>query len=118
MSSSSWWAQKLGTPTPPSTPPYQQPSQQPVLPVQQQQQPVYQPSRVPQRSNSNCPGCGSGNYGQMTPETRARCYDCGYPLVQQGSGMTVGQGSSGPTRAARQAAGGGFNPGTIIDRIG
>lgn len=115
MNSSSWWAQKLGNGAPSSnTPSMPAPYQQPVLPAQQQ---APTSPRIPPRSNSACPNCGSGNYGG-TAETRSRCYDCGYPLIQQGSGMTVGQGSSGPTRAARQAAGGGFNPGTIIDRIG
>jgi len=53
----------------------------------------------------------------MTPETRARCYDCGYPLVQQGSGIGTTSSSNGPAQPARQAEGGGWNPGTIVGKI-
>jgi hypothetical protein len=50
---------------------------------------------------------------------RYRCYDCGYPIVQQGSGLAgsgTGNGSSTPAKQVSQ--GGGFNPTTIVDRIG
>jgi hypothetical protein len=57
----------------------------------------------------------------MAPESKARCYDCGYPLVQSGSGMgkgiTGGPSSSGPATPARQIASGGWNPTTIIGKI-
>jgi hypothetical protein len=57
----------------------------------------------------------------MTPEARARCYDCGYPIQQSGSGVgrgiQSGQPSGGPAAPARQVATGGFNPTTIIGHI-
>jgi hypothetical protein len=118
--SSSWWANKLGT---------QQPAQpartmQPTQPAQ-----VQQPNPVPpQQYNTppvnytpaeRCPGCGSGNYGGATPEARKRCYDCGYPIQQSGSGSFGVQGprSQGPTQPAKQVASGGFNPTTIIGKL-
>jgi len=124
--SNNWWANKLGTPQQPAQP------QQPMAPVPQNyvpQQPSYPPQPAPTQyyppsqniaTTPRCPGCGSGNYvgGEGS---RARCYDCGYPIQQSGSG--VGKGivggpqASGPPQAARQVASGGFNPQTIIGHI-
>jgi len=111
MSNADWWARQLGTPAQrlaPLPPTYPQPLVQP---------PAQQPSRLPMsaRNTSGCPSCGSGNYGS-TGETRARCYDCGYPVVQSGSGIGGTGSSSGPTLPARQAHGDGFNPGTIVGK--
>lgn len=116
MSSQNWWASKLtGTP---STPTYSPP-------------PVQQPNRIPAGQNNTppvvaspterCPGCGSNNYGGATPEARKRCYDCGYPIVQSGSGM--GRGISGGPRpegaveATKQIPTGGFRPDIIIGKL-
>ena len=108
MNNSNWWASKLGNTNPQPAPPSS-------LPPQRMQQPVPQSTPQPTRADS-CPNCRSGNYGKLTPETRARCYDCGYPIVQQGSGIgTVGS-SNGPAQPARQAEGSGFNPGTIVGK--
>jgi hypothetical protein len=118
--SSNWWASKLGgQPTTTSapaqaSPQYQMPQSQPV--------PTQQPPFIPSQQQSfRCPGCGSGNYGGATPEARKRCYDCGYPLQQSGSGIgtgiTSGPKSSGPTQASKQVQAGGFNPQTIIGHI-
>lgn len=50
---------------------------------------------------------------------KMRCYDCGYPVVQSGSGGGLPSDSSGPATPARQAhKGNNFNPTTIVDRIG
>jgi hypothetical protein len=115
--SNSWWANKLGTPQPTqSRPPVAPPSQAPMTSYQP---PQYQPS-VPQtyKPTSSCPNCGSGNYGGNTPESRARCYDCGYPLQQSGSGVPgVRVPTEGPVQAAKQVGTGGFNPGQIVGRI-
>jgi hypothetical protein len=117
--SNNWWANKLGT-----TPQPQQPNNpQPVY-----QQPVYQP---PQQSYPTtqqqapigelCPECRSGNYGGATPEARKRCYDCGYPIQQSGSGLgkgiTSGPQPTGSPVPAKQVQAGGFNPSTIIGHI-
>lgn len=123
--SNSWWANKLAQPATPQ----QRAPQQSQLPPTTPQQPYYPPEvnqqALPQSATSaaRCPGCGSGNYGSsaMEPSARARCYDCGYPITQSGSGMgkgvTSGPQASGPAQAARQIATGGFNPGTIIGHI-
>lgn len=119
---SNWWANKLGG-TPQTQPQQQQPTYPATTP-----QPVYLPPdvrdhRLPASATeaSSCPGCGSGNYGRTSPEAKARCYDCGYPLVQSGSGMgkgiTGGPSASGPATPAKQIATGGFNPQTIVGRI-
>lgn len=125
--SSNWWADKLGAPQQPSAP--RQAPQQPVSYPPTTPQPVYLPPEVRQHqlpasatTSSRCPECGSGNYGGATPEARKRCYDCGYPITQSGSGMGKGimggPQASGPTQPARQAATGtGFNPQTIIGHI-
>ena len=138
---SNWWADKLGTPRQP---------QQPRLPEQQvpvvnpgvtpqypgytpnqgyppvNQPPTYNPELAGRTmpasavNASRCPNCSSGNYGKMTAETAARCYDCGYPIQQSGSGMPgVRVPTNGNTEAAKQVStANNFNPGTIIDRIG
>lgn len=115
--SNSWWANKLGTPQPTqSRPPVAPPSQAPMT----QYQPPQYPQSVPQtyKPSASCPNCGSGNYGGNTPESRARCYDCGYPLQQSGSGVPgVRVPTEGPVQAAKQVGTGGFNPGQIVGRI-
>jgi len=111
--SSSWWAQKLGAPAP------QQPQRQGVVQPQpatyaQPQQPQYPPSQQITPTAERCPGCGS------SPESRKRCYDCGYPIVQSGTGVrgvTTGQAGAGPAQPARQIDTGGYNPTTIIGKI-
>jgi hypothetical protein len=57
----------------------------------------------------------------MSPpgSTRRRCFDCGWPIVQQGSGVTISTNSGTP---ARQVASGGkvarnYHPEVIEDRI-
>lgn len=108
MSNADWWAKQLGTPTP----------RQVNLPPAPPQVAYQPPSRLPAsaRQDTGCPGCGSGNYGG-TGETRARCYDCGYPITQSGSGVGTVSASNGPATPARQAQGGGFNPTTIVGNI-
>jgi len=116
--SSNWWANKLGTTPQPQQP--NMPQQQPVYqqPVQQQSYPTSQQT-VP--VTPRCPGCNSGNYGG-TAESRPRCYDCGYPIQQSGSGSgtgIVGQGGNGgPATPSKQlSTDNNFNPQTIIGHI-
>jgi hypothetical protein len=125
--SGNWWADKLGAPVPTSrpspTPPYTPPPPVPYNPVPHPSTPPQEAPRLPQSAvaASRCPSCSSGNYGSVTPESKARCYDCGYPLVQSGSGMGTGiQGgqASGPATPARQSTtANNFNPQGIIGHI-
>lgn len=117
-----WWAKKLGNPPAPAPVMPQVPMAQPMpATYQQPPQPQYPPTVQVTPQAERCPGCGSGNYGGATPEARKRCYDCGYPLVQSGSGMgrgIVGQGgTASAAQPARQVETGGFNPQTIIGKI-
>ena len=120
--SSSWWDRKLN----------QNPAPQPARPAQPMaapqpatyaapSQPQYPPTQQMTPQAPRCPGCGSGNYGGDTPESRPRCYDCGYPIQQSGSGMgrgiVSGGQSSGPVQPAKQVQTGGWNPTTIIGKI-
>jgi ribosomal protein S27AE len=131
MASNDWWANKLGgkpsssSPTPAVGPapsvPYTPPAQQPNVQVNYDPDNDQLVSKArTARMNDRCPECNSGNYFAPQGTQRMRCYDCGYPVIQQGSGAGMpGGSSSGPTQAAKQVGqGGGFNPGTIVDRIG
>lgn len=128
--SSNWWNQKLGAPS--DTPaPYT--PQQPATPMATPQPATYAPPAQqypPQQQMTppapTCPSCRSGNYvsvGQQVTQNGAvatyRCYDCGYPVVQAGSGLkgVSGQGAAGPARPSRQVQAGGWNPTTIIGRL-
>lgn len=119
MNNASWWANKLGAPAPvlPS-PMYQPPQPAQVVPSPVQQPPAYAPVLPPSAAANRCPGCGSGNYGG-TAETRSRCYDCGYPITQSGTGVKgINQGGgSGPVQASKQIPTGGWNPTTIIGKL-
>ena len=131
MSNNDWWSKRLGTnatprqampPTGPATPvPYVSPAQQPNVKV------GYDPDTdqlvtkaQSARRADTCPECGSGNYFAPQGTQRMRCYDCGYPIQQTGSGISgTGGSSSGPTqKAIQRGQSGGFNPTTIVDRIG
>jgi hypothetical protein len=122
--STNWWANKLAGQAPQSPQPRQE------MPLPPSQIPMaYTPPAQPQQgarptasaNASRCPGCGSGNYGSIEG-TKARCYDCGYPIVQSGSGLgkgiTGGPQASGPAVPAVQVATGGWNPTTIIGKLG
>lgn len=122
MSNADWFARKLNVPPAPQ----QQAPQPTYIPQQPQapyqvQQPSYPVATPAVPMGERCPGCGSGNYGGATPEARKRCYDCGYPITQSGSGMgkgiTGGPQASGPAQPAKQVQAGGFNPQTIIGHI-
>jgi hypothetical protein len=122
MSNADWWVRKM-TPAEPRPVMPQVPLAQPQPATYvQPQAPQYPPTQQIRPMADRCPSCGSGNYGGATPESRKRCYDCGYPIQQSGSGVgqgIIGQGgqSSGPAQPARQVQSGGFNPQTIIGHI-
>jgi len=126
MSNKSWWDNKLSgrvpiSDSPPTSPaanvPYRFPSpQQPNVQV------AYDPATdqlvskaISARDQERCPNCMSGNYMAPQGTQRKRCYECGYPIIQQGSGASTG---SGPVQASKQASqGGGFQPNVIVGRV-
>lgn len=125
--SSNWWAQKLGSGnTPSSTPPTAQPSRPaPVVPpsstsavpIQYDADADQVVTKAPSsKLHDRCPSCDSGNYFAPSPQVRARCYDCGYPLTQAGTG--VGVPTDGRVTPAKQlSTANNFNPTTIVGRL-
>lgn len=105
---SDWWTRKLSGDTRPAPvvpqnyPMHTQPPAQPVPP-----QASHQRSQA-----GSCPGCGGDNYFSMG-QGKPRCYDCGYPIEQQSTGMTA----SGPSKPARQVQSSGYQPTNIQGRI-
>ena len=131
MTNNDWWSKKLsGNQTPRQAPPIAPNPQVPYMPPPQQPnvQVNYDPQQdqlvtraVSARNNDRCPGCGSGNYFAPQGTQRMRCYDCGYPVVQSGTGAgSTGSSSNvgAPIPAKQVGQGGGFNPNIIVDRIG
>jgi len=132
---SDWWSRKLSEPAVPRQPQVSfPPANDQGIPVRYVPEgnvtatPVtYDPNEDQLVTKSQaakqadkCPNCYSGNYFAPQGTQRSRCYDCGYPLLQQGSGAGMPGGSaSGTATPAKQASqGNGFNPNIIVDRIG
>ena len=125
--SNDWWSKKLSNPGNTSSVPPVSPAQPvPYRYAPSQNTPVSYDSQADQtvtkaqsaRQVDRCPGCNSGNYMAPQGTTLKRCYDCGYPLVQSGTGAGIPT-DGGPARPAKQpAVGSGFNPQTIVERLG
>ena len=110
-----WFARKLGQQQPQApTPQYVAPQPATYAPPTQ---PSYPPSQQMTPQAPRCPGCGSENYGGANG-TRPRCYDCGYPIQQSGSGLgrgIIGQNNaSGPATPAKQIKTSGFDGSTPV----
>lgn len=133
---SDWWSRKLSDPTAPQATQRSglPPTHNPSIPVRyvpegnvtatpvsydQDADQLMTKSQAAKQADP-CPNCYSGNYFAPMGSQRKRCYDCGYPILQQGSGAGMPGGSAGgPSTPAKQASqGGGFNPNIIVDRIG
>jgi len=133
-----WWSRKLSNnPSVPSRPqadPRQVPNVRYVPEGNVTATPVnYDPNQdqlvtkaQTAKMTSKCPECNSGNYMKIGTQTSAggqfdvyRCYDCGYPKTQSGSGGGLPSDSTGPATPAKQVSkGNNYNPNIIIDRIG
>lgn len=64
-------------------------------------------ARATREERTECPECGSGNVftgvAHETGRKKPHCYDCGWPLLQSGSGMAAVSGKVphlGPARTA------------------
>lgn len=108
MSSSSWWANKMGQQAPaadrppvsprpaPALPPYPQPTVQSAPNIAVTQDNIQEAAMLWQGGEASrtetrlCPNCGSDHYfsransGRQVP---ARCYDCGYTDGRPMQGM-------------------------------
>jgi ribosomal protein S27AE len=128
MSNSDWWANKLGSKgtgvSTPATGPlpgnvYKATTNQPTVRVDYDpEQDQLVSKAVSSRSSATCPNCMSGNYFAPQGTERMRCYDCGYPVIQSATGSGLPSSSSGPATPSKQVGTSGFNPTTIVDRIG
>lgn len=129
MNNADWWASRLAGNTsnqgqqfrPDPTPPMPA-SQLPMTPMPTPQQ-MQQPSAGRAQSASQtqtCPECGSSNY--MTADnSKARCFECGYPVNQSGS--RYGNLSTARVEGNAQASMGNdpvsnWNPQGIIGHVG
>lgn len=103
----SFWARKIREEMPQAVKqPVESPQgawwQQPVIssatPIEELRAPA---QARPAPVGDHCPACGSGNYANVNGrDPRAihklyRCFDCGYPVVQQTSGMANHRGGRG-----------------------
>ena len=126
MTTNDWWSKKLSKPSVPSVPPVTPAPNVPYQYSPMQNTPVTYDQNSDQtmtraqsaKQTDRCPGCNSGNYMAPQGTNLKRCYDCGYPLVQSGTGTGVPT-DGAPTRPAKQpAVGSGFNPNIIVERLG
>ena len=105
MTAQDWYSKKLGIPPasqqPEYVPQYQQQTQPPP-PAEEEYRPRGARHLIQSTTEGNCPACDSPNYMRATRTTALRCYDCGYPLEQTGSGGGSGTGGEGPVGKARQ----------------
>lgn len=111
MSNADWYAAKFAGTNPPRQ--YTPPAYVPTY-----EEPRPQPTKARSaRQTERCPDCDSENYFRPEPYAKLRCYDCGYPLVQSGTGMGSVADENTPARPARQVKTHGFNPQQFIGRI-
>ena len=76
----------------------------------------YQRPTLSSLQTDHCPACVSTNYMAAPGTQFKRCFDCGYPVVQAGTGVG-GAASDGTVHKATQVAGSGFNPTVIVGRV-
>lgn len=127
MNNADWWAKKLQQQQPAPPPARTQsvpvaPSQRPMTSYEQPQ--VATPTTAASKAHSSrqtesCPDCGSDKYFGFNG-SKARCYECGYPMEQSGSkyGSLTGAQVVGDTKGARgNDATNNYNPQGIIGRI-
>lgn len=112
-----WW--QVAAPPAPTAPEPKPPEAAPE-PDENQSLSKTQWAKQPAQS---CPSCGSSHYmgHPDQPSARPRCYDCGYPVTQSGSGLRLRADSGAPVQAARQTAASktsDFNPQNIFHTLG
>jgi hypothetical protein len=115
-----FYSKRFGGPAHPAGPPPQRPAAAPPAPPPPTE-PHYQRPTPSSLDDEHCPSCASANYmrSPQHPNTAKKCFDCGYPLVQSGTGVGgVGsKGTDGTVHKATQPASGGYHPTTIVGRV-
>lgn len=111
--SSNWYQKRFGAPARETDVPAPYPTAAPQVtpPAAHYQRPA-----LSSLQTAHCPACNSGNYMSAPGSNYQRCYDCGYPVVQAGTGVGGVQKSKTVHRAT-QVEGAGFNPTVIIGRV-
>lgn len=107
---SNWWAQHLSQGNTPPRP------NSHTLPEVRRQPPPPVVVPVQQKTVDFCPSCGSENYMSPSANISKRCYDCGYPVSQSGTGVS-GTSTEGTVKKAVQVDTPGYSPGSIVGRI-
>ena len=130
MASNDWWSRKLSGEQParretPISPPSRRepwvPGPRPTFPAVEydaSQDRLMVTKAQSSRQTDNCPSCYSINYMAPQGTQMKRCYDCGYPIVQSGTGVGVPTEPGAQTMAAKQVhSGNNYNPNIVVDRI-
>ena len=120
MPSSDWYRKRFaaGAPAPAPVSEMDAPRSYPTAPPTpaQPSQHITQRPALSSLQTDHCPACASGNYMAAPGTQSKRCFDCGYPVQQAGSGLgTVNK--SKTVHKATQVEGAGFNPSVIIGRV-
>jgi hypothetical protein len=125
--SADWFSRKLNgnAPVPtyrPETTATAPPSQLPMSQMPAQFQLAQDPAQLAQSAQStmSCPECGSANYMSPSANFSPRCYDCGYPIQQQGSkygSLSTARVEGGVGEARGNDKTNNYNPQGIIGRI-
>lgn len=111
MNNASWYARKLQQKSPSPAPRPTSPNV--ILPSERPMQ-TFPTQPAPPRETT-CPECGSGNFLMKgTP----RCFDCGHIQGRDVQNSTKGMIADGPVKKAVQVESSGYQPGTIIGRVG
>ena len=115
-SSRPWWDQSAPPPSPGPQNPAQGYSQQDPGDLSPEEiQRHTKSARKARNSRGECPECGGSNYTTIGTKffknagavTQQRCFDCGYPITQQFSGMSGVSGGKVAGHARQVAHGGG-----------
>lgn len=114
-----WWQVSVPQPSTPQQPQTPAPGAAQEPDAEAQSLDRTQWAKQPTQS---CPSCSSSNYMAHPdqPSARARCYDCGYPVTQSGSGLRLRTEASGPVQEARQTAASktsDFNPKNVFHTL-
>jgi hypothetical protein len=118
-----WWQRTTISTPARQTPPQQQPQpdENSAPSAQPDESASMARTQWAQQTTGRCPSCQSSNYAAHpeAPEARARCYDCGYPISQSGTGITLrGDMPVREARQTRESRTSSFNPKHIFQHLG